>query len=458
MKLIYKLTLAFLLVSLIAIGLAALFVWTNTSTQFSNYMIDQRQAEFVSIVTDYYQANGNWVGVDTALRSAGLLPQFAQPGSKLPDPQPFALADQNRVIIIAGGEYEAGQKVRQGTLDRGIGIEVGSVVVGTVLSTGEKPAPSVIEQKYIASVNRSLLVAALGGAGIALLLGLFLARSLTRPVRDLTAATRTLASGKPGNPVPIRSADELGKLAASFNQMSADLARANQSRRQMTADIAHDLRNPLTVIGGYLESLQDGKLSPTPERFETMQVEVHHLQRLVEDLRTLSLADASELALHFHSVAPGGLLQRVASAYQHQVEKQRISLVVDVEPNLPEARLDPERMEQVLGNLVSNALRYTPEGGEIRLVARQADGPLTLEVRDTGKGITADVLPQIFERSYRGDPEGRSKHLAWEKTKVVYFLLLFRLISTPLDLGLSEYTTPPCPLRGCRQGHNESAI
>jgi signal transduction histidine kinase len=276
-------------------------------------------------------------------------------------------------------------------------------VVGTVLTTGEVPAPNSIEQQYIDSVNRSLLIAALGGAVIALLLGLFLARSLTRPVRELTTATRTLASGKPGQPVPVRSADELGELAASFNQMSADLVRANQSRRQMTADIAHDLRNPLTVIGGYLESLQDGKLSPTSERIAVMQGEVHHLQRLVEDLRTLSLADAGDLALHFQSIAPADLLRRVAAAYQQQADQQQVSLFVDVEPNLPAARLDPERMEQVLGNLVSNALRYTPESGEIRLTASRGDGPLTLVVRDTGSGIPADVLPHIFERSYRGD-------------------------------------------------------
>jgi two-component system sensor histidine kinase BaeS len=225
MKLSLKLTLAFLLVSLIAIGLAALFVWITTATEFSQYLVNQRQAEFVTLVTEYYQTNGNWQGVDMALRAAGLLPPFAQPGTVQPDPQPFALADQNRVIIIPGGQYEAGQKIRQGILDRGISIEVGGVVVGTVLTTGETPAPNSIEQKYIDSVNRSLLIAALGAAAIALLLGLFLARSLTRPVRDLTTATRTLASGKPGDPVPVRSADELGELAATWHASTSPAAR-----------------------------------------------------------------------------------------------------------------------------------------------------------------------------------------------------------------------------------------
>jgi signal transduction histidine kinase len=403
MKLAQKLTLAFLLVSLIAIVLAAIFVWTSTSTEFNKYLVDQRQGEFVAIVTEYYQNHGNWAGVDAALRSQGLLPPFTQPGSPPPDPQPFALVDQSRVVIIPGGEYQLGQKIKTGLLAKGIGIEINGLVIGTVLTTGQVPTRSTIEDRYLASVNQSLLVAALGGALIALLLGILLARNFTHPLRDLTTATRAMAQGKLEQQVPIRSADELGELAQAFNQMSADLVRSNQSRHQMTVDIAHDLRNPLTVIGGYLESLQDGKLKPTPERFETMQAEVQHLQRLVDDLRTLSLADAGELALRRQSIAPGELLAQVVKVYLHQAEQQKITLKVEVEPALPEISLDPERMQQVLGNLVSNALRYTPEGGEIRLSAKQVEGNLVAGVTDNGSGISPEILPHIFERSYRGD-------------------------------------------------------
>ena len=401
MKLSHKLTLAFLLVSLIAIGMAALFVWVTTATEFSQYLVNQRQAEFIKVTTDYYKSNGNWQGVDAALRSAGLLPPF---GADQPDPQPFALAGQDRVIIISGGKYETGQKVKQGILERGIGIEVGGMVVGTVLITGDVPAPSSIEQKYIDSVNRSLLIAGLGASLVALVLGFLVARSFSRPIRELTKATRSLSSGKPGAPISFNSNDELGELASSFNQMSSDLTMSNQSRRQMTADIAHDLRNPLTVIGGYLESLQDGKLAPTPERIAVMQGEVNHLQHLVEDLRILSLADSGDLVLHPQLVSVPVLLQQVKKSYQHQADDQKVELSLECEPNLPDIRLDADRMEQVLENLVSNALRYTPEGGKIGLRAYTLNDSLTLEVNDTGCGINSDVLPHIFERSYRGDP------------------------------------------------------
>ena len=404
MKLTSKLTLAFLLVSLIAIGLAAAFVGFTTATGFNKYIVDQREAQFVSIATEYYRENGNWRGVDVALRQQGLLPPPVKPGKAPPAPQPFALVDTKRVVIIPGGDYQQGAKVKEGTLAKGVGIEIGGVVVGTVLVTGQTPVRSAIEQKYIASVYQSLLVAALGGAALALLLGLFLARTLTHPLRNLTEATRQMAQGKLEQQVPVHSKDEIGELAQSFNQMSADLTRANQSRRQMTADIAHDLRNPLTVIGGYLESLQDGKLKPTPERFATMQAEVQHLQHLVEDLRTLSLAEAGELRLKIQSFAPGELLERARAAYHHQAEARGIRLEIEIQPELNEVLLDPERMGQVLENLVSNALRYTPEGGEIRLKGSRVAGSMILEVQDNGAGISPEILPFIFERSYRGDP------------------------------------------------------
>lgn len=401
MKLTQKLTLAFLFVSLIVIGLAAGFVAVKITSEFNQYLQAQRQNEFAVAAKNYYTARLAWDGVDAYLREQRLLPPL---GEVNPPPQPYVLVDASRTVLVASAPYVVGEKVKQGELDKGIPIESNGLVVGTVISTGGPLVRNPIDQRYIDQIKQALWISTAGGVVISLILGWLLSRSLTRPIRDLTAATRDLASGRAAPRVPVRSNDELGGLAASFNQMSADLEHANQARRQMTADIAHDLRNPLTVIGGYLESLQDGKLQPTPERFETMRAEVQHLQRLVEDLRTLSLADAGELALQRQPVAPLDLLRRVAAAYQPQAEGAGVRLVVEAEPDLKEIPLDPERMGQVLGNLVSNALRYTPEGGEIHLGARQAGGRLVLSVRDNGCGIAPEILPHIFERSYRGDP------------------------------------------------------
>jgi signal transduction histidine kinase len=401
MKLAQKLTLAFLLVSLIAVGLAAALIWGRISYEFGQYLESQRQNEFVAAATTYYQEHQAWAGVDDYLRQQQLLPPI---GEVNPPPQPYVLVGARREVIVEAAPYVVGEKVRQGEIDKGIPIEFNGQVVGTVISTGQPLVRKPIEQKYIDQINQAFWAAGVLGALVALVFGIFLARTLTRPVRELTEATRVMAQGRLGQQVPVRTQDELGELADSFNQMSVDLARAVQARKQMTADIAHDLRNPLTVISGYLESLQDGKLQPTAERFATMQAEVKHLQGMVEDLRTLSLADAGELKLHIQPISPGELLEHVAATYQHQAGQQKVQIKVKAEPGLPEIQVDPERMEQVLGNLIGNALRYTPDGGEISLVVEQAAGSLIVSVQDNGSGIPPEILPHIFERSYRGDP------------------------------------------------------
>jgi signal transduction histidine kinase len=144
-------------------------------------------------------------------------------------------------------------------------------------------------------------------------------------------------------------------------------------------------------------------LQPTPERFEVLHTEAQLLQRLVDDLRTLSLADAGELAMTRQQVAPAALLGRLSAAYQGQAESRGIHLAMDLPPNLPNVHVDPERMVQVLGNLVSNALLHTNAGGTITLSARREDGQVVLAVRDTGAGMTSEVLAHVFERFYRGD-------------------------------------------------------
>ncbi len=404
-SLTFKLTAAFLLISLAAIGLAAALVWAATAIEFNRYVLDQRQSSFVAVSKAYYEANGSWAGVPQALQRQGLLPPPIQPGSgqPLPQPPPFALVNRDGVVIVAGGPFRFDQRLTPATLAQGVPIEVNGAVVGTVMFTGQAPVRTAIEEKYLGRITQALWLAALGGVLIALILGMVVARTLTRPVRELTAATRQLAKGNLERPVAVRSQDELGKLTTAFNQMSADLAHSNQLRRQMTADIAHDLRNPLTVMSGYVEALRDGVLPPTRERFEVMHGEMQHLTRLVDDLRTLSLADAGELSMQPRPTPPLALLEELAGAYQYRARQRNIALTAEAAPDLPLVNVDPERMEQVLGNLVSNALRYTPDGGQIALAARRVAGGVELSVRDNGAGMPSEVASHVFERFYQGD-------------------------------------------------------
>jgi signal transduction histidine kinase len=317
---------------------------------------------------------------------------------------PLVLLDANGCVIgPADAEYTAGECLPTWQVGRGAPVQVDGQTVGTVIQTGAMPLRDPDEEDFLNRMGRGLLFAAIGAGIVALLLGLALSRTLTRPLRRLTAAIHAMAAGNLEQSVDITSHDEIGELAGAFNSMSTQLAQSNQARRQMTADIAHELRNPLMVMTGYIEALREGVLRPTPERFDMMYEEAQHLQRLVADLRTLSLADAGELALSPQIVDSATLLARVAEAYAPNARKAGIVLAVQPAAAMPAVKVDVERMVQVLANLVTNALRYTPAGGTICLGAHVEGDGVALTVTDTGEGIAPDVLPRVFDRFYQAD-------------------------------------------------------
>lgn len=413
-----KLILAFLLVSLTVAVLAAVVVRWLTVQEFQRLSLDQAQSRFVAEMATYYHLNGSWQGVVEYLRQRANqpvqpLPAGARPPLENPAAPPqdlpratnlvFALLDVNGMVVVPAGSYRLRSQVNLESLSDPAAVLVNGEIVGYVIATGDPPTLDQREQRYLARTDQALLYSALGATAIALLLGVWLARTLTRPLGELTAAIRAMGRGELEQRVAVRSSDELGELAGAFNQMSADLARSNQARRQMTADIAHDLRTPLTVIAGYVEALRDRVLEPTVERFTTIYSEVMHLQHLVEDLRTLSLADAGELRLQRQSMPPKIILQRAAAAHAQLAAQKGVTVEVELAPDLPSVQVDAERMAQVLGNLVSNALRHTPQGGRVTLSAKADAGQVLLHVQDTGEGIPHDALPRVFDRFYRVD-------------------------------------------------------
>ena len=391
-----KLVLAFTLVSLVGILLVAAMAAQFSGDQFREVFEGQNREELINDLGNYYRQNSTWRGIERFASN----PRFSQKYA-----WGFAVVDPQGSVVLRhpSGPQFSRLFNRDVQVGEGIPINVDGDQVGTYHNLGLRFDPRVPLSAQIARLYRSLILASLGAVLASVILGLLLARTLTRPLREITTATKKVAKGDLEQQVPIRSKDELGELAASFNQMSADLTQSRDLRRQMTADIAHELRTPLTVVLGHTEALSDGELPPDAETFKILYDETKRLNRLVEDLRTLSLSDAGELHLNRSLTSPGDLLERAAASRKSEANAKEIELQIEVEEDLPEVDLDADRMTQVLVNLLDNALRYTPKGGWINLSAYEVEERVELNVHDSGPGIPAEDLEHLFERFYRGD-------------------------------------------------------
>ena len=296
---------------------------------------------------------------------------------------PPAVLDEGEPIVVAGETV-------------GLSFVPDNPVVLPSVRTGSP------EDRFLDATTVALAWSLAAGLLVALGLGWWLSGRTARPLRALTEAARGVADGDLGRTVEAQTDDEVGQLAAAFNAMSARLAESTELRRQMTADVAHDLRTPLTAVMATLEAVGDGALPATPERLATAHGEAARLGRLVEDLHTLALADAHELPIHLEPVDVIRVLFQAARAIEAEATTAEVTVHVEADDVLA-AHADPDRLAQVVGNLVGNALRHTPPGGRITLGARAHGDDVLITVADTGSGIPVDVLPHVFERSVRAD-------------------------------------------------------
>ncbi len=288
--------------------------------------------------------------------------------------------------------------------------------MGNMMGHGNIPLTTTsdaLDTAFRAAVMRALLFATALATLAAILLSLFVSRQITLPVRRMVAAARRIGGGHYAERVTVPAVDtgdELGELAAGFNDMAASLEHTERRRLELVGDVAHELRTPIATLQGYLEGLLDGVVTPSAETWAKLHTETGRLRRLVDDLQELSRAEARQIAVTLKQVAPESIVDAAVSRVEPQLTEKGLALTVTISPSLPRVLADADRAIQVLTNLLTNALRYTPAPGRVTVTALRQGAYVAFRVADTGIGIAPDALPRVFERFYRAD-KSRSRTL-----------------------------------------------
>jgi len=397
----FRLLLAFTLVVVVTIGVTSFFIYQtvrNEIGQFEERAEDIRVGRIEFELSKYYYQQGDWEGIQPFVEQWGNI-----------HGQRIILTD-NQGTVIADSQGELlGEPYQADAPGRVISFLWGEDSIGTLYTSPEMlpraglaPPPPSAPSLYLA-IGRFFIWGGLIAVAIAVALTFLLSRLTLAPVRALTSAAERLGRGDFSQRVQIKDKGEFGELARTFNSMVGDLEHAEKLRQNMVADVAHELRTPLSNIQGYLEALRDGVMKPDKKTIRSLYEEASLLSRLVDDLQELSLAEADELKLVRQPEDIGELIRQAAAAVEAQERTKGVSLTVELPKKLPPVNIDSRRIGEVLRNLLENAVAHTSKGGTITLAARQLDKLVEVSVTDTGEGIPAEELPNIFERFYRVD-------------------------------------------------------
>ena len=422
----FRLALGFVLalgLALALIGVAAGVVADKQTERFERDISLAQEARVRQFVSNYYAGQRAWARDDPRLQeSVERIARVAGSRIVVYDSAGRVLADSHPSLPTASPSQGQKGKGRDWKGVRKFPILYGEREVGAFAlsdtGTGGADIRDPAAARISSVVNRSLFWAGISAAAVGTLIVWLLSRRTLAPLQSLGAAARRLGRGDLSQRAETTGPTEIRELAHSFNVMAEGLEEAERQRRNLTADVAHELRTPLSNIQGYLEAIKDGLVDPTPETIDTIHEQALHLSRLVEDLRLLAQVEAGALQLNLSPVKVDELLQSSVEAVRPRADAKGVNLSLDVDASLPALNLDATRISQVIGNLLENAITHTPEGGRVTVsarVLRQAQDErggvevderevVEVTVADTGPGIAPEELSRIFDRFYRADP------------------------------------------------------